>query len=195
MPGCAAVGCTNSNKKRFLMKHFPIDAARRKMWLEKMKRDNWVPTNYSCLCEVHFEDQMWEKTREGGSKRLKCDAVPTQFFLPYLVLMLGGISTRWKKTVAYFFTGKSVNGNVYHDIVVDIISKTESIGLNVVALISDMGPSNQSLWRKWNITAGRHCKLSNFLPLPLDDNRKLFVIPDVPHLFKNIKNMLVRNIY
>jgi len=110
-----------------------------------------------------------------------------------LVFMLGGISTRWKQTVAYFFTGKSVNGNIYHDIVVDIISKTESIGLNVVALISDMGPSNQSLWRKWNTTAGRHCKLSNFLPHPLDDNSKLFVIPDVPHLFKNIKNMLVIN--
>jgi len=52
MPGRAAVGCTNSNKKGFLMKHFPKDAARRKMWLVKMKRDNWVPTNYSCLCEV-----------------------------------------------------------------------------------------------------------------------------------------------
>jgi hypothetical protein len=103
-----------------------------------------------------------------------------------LVFMLGGISTGWKQTVAYFFTGNRDNRNVYHDIVVDIISKSECIGLNVIALISDMEPSNQSLWRKWNITAGRHCKLSNFLPHPLDDNRKLFVIPDVPHLFKNM---------
>jgi len=53
--------------------------------------------------------------------------------------------------------------------------------------------SNQSLWRKWNLTAGRLCKLSNFLPHPLDDNRKLFVILAVPHLFKNIKNMLIIN--
>jgi len=52
MPGCAAVGCSNSNKKGYLMKHFPTDPARRKLWLVKMKRDNWKPTNYSCLCEV-----------------------------------------------------------------------------------------------------------------------------------------------
>lgn len=110
-----------------------------------------------------------------------------------LVFMLGGISTRWKQTVAYFFTGKSVNGDVYHDIVIDIISKTESLGLNVIALISDMGSSNRGLWKKWNITAGRHCKVSNFLSHPLDANRKLFVIPDVPHIFKNIKNMLMSN--
>lgn len=107
--------------------------------------------------------------------------------------MLGGISTRWKQTVAYYFNGKSINGNVYHDIVVDLISKCESIGLNVVALISDMGLSNQSLWRKWNITAGRHCKVSNYIHRPLDNTRKLFIVPDVPHIFKNIKNMLMTN--
>jgi hypothetical protein len=30
MPGCAAVGCSNSAKKGFIMKKFPKDAARRK---------------------------------------------------------------------------------------------------------------------------------------------------------------------
>lgn len=95
--------------------------------------------------------------------------------------------------MAYYFNGKSINGNVYHDIVVDLISKCESIGLNVVALISDMGLSNQSLWRKWNITARRHCKVSNYIHHPLDNTRKLFIVPDVPHIFKNIKNMLMTN--
>lgn len=31
------------------------------------------------LCEVHFEDEMWEKTREDGSRKLKWSAVPTLF--------------------------------------------------------------------------------------------------------------------
>jgi hypothetical protein len=33
MPGCAAVGCSNSAKKGFIMKKFPKDPARRKEWL------------------------------------------------------------------------------------------------------------------------------------------------------------------
>lgn len=52
MPGCAAVGCSNSAKKGFIMKRFPKDQKRRKEWLIKMKRDKWKPTDYSCLCEV-----------------------------------------------------------------------------------------------------------------------------------------------
>lgn len=110
-----------------------------------------------------------------------------------LVFMLDGISTRRKQIVAYYFTGKSINGNAYHDIVIDLISKSEFIGLNVVALISDMGPSNQSLWKKWNITAGRQCKVSNYIPHPISCTRKLFNVPDVPHIFKNIKNMFMTN--
>jgi len=82
---------------------------------------------------------------------------------------------------------------VYQDIVTNIISISESIGLSIIALVSDMGSSNQKLWKKWNITAGRHGEISNFLPHPLDFTRKIYIIPDVPHLFKNIKNMLMTN--
>jgi len=28
---------------------------------------------------VHFEENMWEKIREDGSRRLKCNAFPTLF--------------------------------------------------------------------------------------------------------------------
>lgn len=110
-----------------------------------------------------------------------------------LVFMLGGISTRWKQTVTYYFTGPSVNGIVYSDIITNLITKCESIGLKVMAVTSDMGASNQQLWKHWNIIAGKNCKVSNFIPHPLDGNRKLFVIPDVPHLFKNIEDMLMTN--
>jgi len=39
MPCCAAVECTNSNKKGFLMKHFPKDAAKRKILAGKNKEE------------------------------------------------------------------------------------------------------------------------------------------------------------
>ncbi|KAL5242065.1 hypothetical protein ACI65C_009475 [Semiaphis heraclei] len=75
MPGCAAINCSNSATKGFLMKHFPKDKVRRKFWLVKMKRDNWSPPTIL----VHFGEDMWEKTREDGSRRMKNDAVPTIF--------------------------------------------------------------------------------------------------------------------
>lgn len=52
MPGCAAIDCSNSSAKGFLMKHFPSDPRRKKEWVIHMKRANWKPTKYSCICEA-----------------------------------------------------------------------------------------------------------------------------------------------
>lgn len=79
MVGCAAYGCTNRSEKGFIVKKFPKDPARRKIWAAKVKRDSWFPTNASVLCEVHFENSMWEKTRVDGTRKLKANAVPTLF--------------------------------------------------------------------------------------------------------------------
>lgn len=79
MPGCAAIGCSNSAAKGFFMKRFPRDPVRRKLWASKMFRDKWQPTDNSVLCETHFEADMWEKVRVDGTKKLKLHAVPTLF--------------------------------------------------------------------------------------------------------------------
>lgn len=50
-----------------------------------------------------------------------------------------------EKTVGYYFTGPSVNGTVYSEIITNLILKCESIGLKVMAVTSDMGASNQRL--------------------------------------------------
>lgn len=110
-----------------------------------------------------------------------------------LVFMLGGISSRWKQTIAYYFTGNSVNGSIYHNIVVNIIQQVEALGLKIISLTSDMGSSNQALWKVWGISAGRYSQINNSIEHPLDNNRSIYVIADSPHLFKNIKNMLITN--
>ncbi|KAI4472184.1 THAP-type zinc finger [Holotrichia oblita] len=79
MVGCAAYGCTNRSEKGFLMKKFPKDPVRRKIWASKVKRDGWTPANASVLCKAHFDETMWEKTHVDGSRKLKHDAVPTIF--------------------------------------------------------------------------------------------------------------------
>lgn len=79
MVGCAAYGCTNRSEKGYLMKKSPKDPVRRKIWTAKVKREGWKPTDASVLCEVHFDETMWEKTRVDGTRKLKNNAVPTIF--------------------------------------------------------------------------------------------------------------------
>lgn len=64
-----------------------------------------------------------------------------------LTFMLGGLSTHWKQAVCYHFTPDSVDGSVFKKIIHDIILKAESINLDVVSVVSDMGGSNQKMWR------------------------------------------------
>lgn len=52
MPCCVAIGCSNSDKKGYFMKHFPKDPIRKKLWVAKIKRDKWTPSQHSCICEV-----------------------------------------------------------------------------------------------------------------------------------------------
>lgn len=62
-----------------------------------------------------------------------------------LVFMLGGISGRWKQTVAYYCTSDSVRGHTFKAIIVEIISRAESLGLHVHSITSDMGAYDTAL--------------------------------------------------
>ncbi|EZA53770.1 hypothetical protein X777_06666 [Ooceraea biroi] len=54
MPGCCVPSCKNSSAKRYLMKHFPRNPEIRAQWTLNIPRPNWIPTTYSCICEVWF---------------------------------------------------------------------------------------------------------------------------------------------
>eukprot|EP00102_Acyrthosiphon_pisum_P018845 XP_016656055.1 PREDICTED: THAP domain-containing protein 2-like [Acyrthosiphon pisum] len=82
MGGCTAVNCTNSRRKGIRLFRFPKDETRRKIWLQNCRRDKWVPTNSSGLCEIHFEESQFEQHRQGGIKKLKSNAIPTLFNVP-----------------------------------------------------------------------------------------------------------------
>lgn len=114
-----------------------------------------------------------------------------------LVFMIGGLSTRWKQVVGYHFTDKKSDGNAYKNIVSEIIRESERIGLLVHSVTSDMGTLNQAMWSSFGIKCTRtkkgEFKIVNCIQHPLDPNRKLFFIPDVPHIFKNITNSFSTN--
>ncbi|KAG0417408.1 hypothetical protein HPB47_005650 [Ixodes persulcatus] len=100
--------------------------------------------------------------------------------------MLGGISSRWKQTVAYHFTGAS------KDVCFDIIKEAEKIGIKVDVMISDMGGNNQALWKACDIVCGKHSRLRNSCNHPCGGGRQLFFMADTPHILKNLRNHLTK---
>ncbi|KAG8232011.1 hypothetical protein J437_LFUL011952 [Ladona fulva] len=107
-----------------------------------------------------------------------------------LVFMLGGMSTHWKQTVGYHFTGPSFCARVVKEVMFDLIMKCEELGLSIDTVVSDMGGQNQALWKECGIIGGKYTKTTNYCEHPCDVNRKLFFIPDTPHIMKSLRNHL-----
>ncbi|XP_034934272.1 SET and MYND domain-containing protein 4-like [Chelonus insularis] len=116
MGGCCVPGCSNSSKKKFIMKVIPRDPERRRKWIENIGRKNWVPSDRTYICEVHFEPDMWEKPREDGKRVLKLRAVPTIFPNRRIILnskTTGSMNTGLTDSSIY---GASSNENISGDL-------------------------------------------------------------------------------
>ena len=108
-----------------------------------------------------------------------------------LVVMLGGVTTRWKQIVAYHFTGDSVNGTSLKPFILEIIRQAHEIGLHVNSITSDMGSANQSLWKSFGVVVSRFSRTVNKIKHPFADGRWLYFIADAPHVIKNLKSCLI----
>ncbi|CAL1671977.1 unnamed protein product [Lasius platythorax] len=69
-----------------------------------------------------------------------------------LVFLLGGIIFGWKQVICFHLTGskakdakEGVTGQVYADIIKNIIERCETIGLRIHCVVSDMGSDNRTL--------------------------------------------------
>ncbi|KAG0424605.1 hypothetical protein HPB47_028161 [Ixodes persulcatus] len=80
------------------------------------------------------------------------------------------------------------------DLTFDLIRKCESTGLTIDAIITDMGPGNQGLWRECGITAIKLGKISVSCehPCASRSDRELYFLADAPHILKNLRGHLVR---
>ncbi|KAF2903779.1 hypothetical protein ILUMI_02385 [Ignelater luminosus] len=61
-----------------------------------------------------------------------------------LVFMVRGIRKFWKQTIAYYFTAHSISTISLKNIIVEIISNLQQIGLKVVATVCDQGTTNRA---------------------------------------------------
>ncbi|XP_021351589.1 uncharacterized protein LOC110449210 [Mizuhopecten yessoensis] len=89
MVQCAAINCNNSSNRgqKISLFAFPRDRKLGKLWVMKLKRGNFSPSDHSRLCERHFEEDCFTQDRRllasigftPGRKSLKPGAIPTIF--------------------------------------------------------------------------------------------------------------------
>ncbi|KAG5264937.1 hypothetical protein AALO_G00259650 [Alosa alosa] len=79
MPCCAAYGCSVQPGRGKRLHYFPREPTRRKLWEQRVRRKNWKANNFSLLCEDHFDETQYESHRADGLRKLKPNAIPTQF--------------------------------------------------------------------------------------------------------------------
>lgn len=94
----------------------------------------------------------------------------------------------------YLLSGNSFDPKEVKDILFNIIKKCEGLQIVVDAVISDMGPGNQGIWRLCGVHASRSvpAAVSCKHPCAGDTDRQLFFLADAPHLLKNIRGHLVK---
>ena len=70
----------------------------------------------------------------------------------------------------------------------NIIHEGAKLSLKVHVVISDMAGQNQAVWRQLGIRAGRCSQVRGTTQHPCDRQRKLYVSPDPPHIFENLRD-------
>ena len=63
MPYCVAYNCNNSEKYSVSLHiyKFPSDDKVRNIWIDKIRRKNWTPSQHSRLCSQYFTHDCFEE--------------------------------------------------------------------------------------------------------------------------------------
>ena len=108
-----------------------------------------------------------------------------------LVFMLRGLMESWKQTVAYLFTGASLKREPFWKFTQEVIKASESAGLQIQGVTTDMGPANTGLWNHVGIESTRSSVIPAVTHPCNSSDRLLYFVADPPHLLKNLWNCLL----
>jgi len=103
-----------------------------------------------------------------------------------LVFMIRGASKKWKQVIGYFFYEASLPWTMLQSLLYSALEFCAESGLKVIAVVCDQETSQVKLWRELGVSP-----LKPFLIDPTN-GQKISIIPDPPHLLKNLRNNLMR---
>ncbi|GFN93250.1 transposable element p transposase [Plakobranchus ocellatus] len=98
-----------------------------------------------------------------------------------VVLMIRGLTLRWKQVIGYYLTRHNISTCTLKNIIFDAVKQLTSLGLSVEALVMDQ----ESLQWKFIKDVGVSIEKPYFTAV---EDKKCHIIPDPPHLIKNLRN-------
>ena len=72
VPGCKTNYDSEVKDENVSVFHFPNDEERRKLWLWKIKRKDFVPSKESVVCSKHFVDKFINKYKQVKQTDADC---------------------------------------------------------------------------------------------------------------------------
>ncbi|KAF0301708.1 Transposable element P transposase [Amphibalanus amphitrite] len=136
------------------------------------------------LCVVSFDEI-------GLDSRISYDQAHDQIISAskMQVVMVRGLAASWKQPVYYGF-----DEAMTADTLLSIIARLESIGLKVIAAVSDMAQPNQRVWADLGVTSAfSPAPHQTCFANPADPNRRVWVFSDTPHLMKLLRHHVLES--
>ena len=192
---CSAIGLRSISPRayRYLRKHnYPLPGlSTLRNWTARMQLPEGILSNiiflmtrkapslqlHQKLCVLSFDEVYI-------SPKVEIDRSVEQAIGLHKTVQVGmvrGLFDKWKQIIFYGY-----DRPLTQDIVNNIISELYEAGYLVVAIVTDLGPTNTKVFKNMNIGIKNNQK--SFFIHPSDINLKVFVFKDIPHLLKLIRN-------
>ncbi|XP_024876928.1 uncharacterized protein LOC112457862 [Temnothorax curvispinosus] len=107
-----------------------------------------------------------------------------------LVVMFQFLADTYTQPIAVFASKNPVKGEELAKLVVKGIIYLERCGTTIHGVIADGAATNQKMWSLLKVR-GTMQDTKTWFTHPLDDEKKVFVFSDTPHVIKNIRNRLL----
>lgn len=162
-----------STLRRWLSQSFTCNAGLQIDILKLMEKQE-KSTSESQLCVISFDEMNIDSRRCYDEKEDKILGPHSQV----QVVMCRSLCKSWKQPVYYQFD-EQMRGRI----LLHIITAVQKAGYIVVAVVSDLGGKNSTVWKDPNVTYLNSC-----FENPDLKNKRIWVFADMPHLIKLLRN-------
>lgn len=106
-----------------------------------------------------------------------------------LVFMFQPLADNYTQPIAVFAFRGPVKGVELAKLITKALILLENFGAVMHGIVSDGAQTNRKMWSEFGV-CGKIDNFKNWFTLPVNDERKIFVFSDTPHLIKCVRNRL-----